>query len=512
MKAKIDNINKYAFLKQKWLQLILLIGAFVFAYVSVFPYLIKTWNRADYSHGFLIPLISGYLIWVKRESLRELPIQPNLMGIFVMAIAGFILIMGKVGSVKVVQELTLILMIIGLSLTFLGTKYLKSLFLPIAYLLLMVPIFDQFIDHISWPLQLFSARFATEILSYLGIPVFNKMQYIETPYIKFEIIEACSGFRYLISIFAIAIPLAYYTQKKRWRRGAVLVSAVIIGIIANSVRVAFVVTWSYFSRGYYDTHGPLHIFQGLFVSIIGLFFLFIGTSFFNETSRSDQKKSHEDPKPVAANINFDLKRFNPSWILAMVILIGLGSYSFLYNPTPTKLKKDLRELPGIIGNWQWIETNPGKIYKIHGADVEVTRLYRNQLGQEIVLHIGYFEFQTQDKEAIYYKNKWLYKKVVNVEIPIHSQGSITVNKTIVASGDDKNSLIFWYDLNGRIITNKYYCKFLSALDGLIRSRNNIAVVIVSSNLGQRDEIQGVSKEQEEFVTEILPVLKNYLPS
>ena len=49
---------------------------------------------------------------------------------------------------------------------------------------------------------------------------------------------------------------------------------VIIGILANGVRVALICVWAYYYGGY-NIHGPLHILQGLFVSIVGFIFLFI---------------------------------------------------------------------------------------------------------------------------------------------------------------------------------------------------------------------------------------------
>jgi exosortase len=149
-----------------------------------------------------------------------------------------------------------------------------ALAFPLAYLILMVPILDEVIDKIHWPFQLFSARMGSILLRIFDIPFFLKVNYFELPNMTLEVAEECSGVRYLISIIAIGIPLAYFTQKGWWRKIVLVATAVIIGILANGVRVALVVLCAYY-YGENNIQGPFHIFQALFVSVVGFVFLFI---------------------------------------------------------------------------------------------------------------------------------------------------------------------------------------------------------------------------------------------
>jgi exosortase len=183
------------------------------------------------------------------------------------------LMMGNIGGVVIFQELSLIIIIPGLILMLLGTRYLMALALPLAYLILMVPILDEVIDKIHWPFQVFSATMGSAPLKILNIPFFHKAQYIELPNITLEVAEECSGVRYLISIIAIGIPLAYFTQRGWLRKVALVIIAVITGILTNVVRVTLVIIWAYY--GAKDIHGPFHMFQGLFVSMVGFLFLFV---------------------------------------------------------------------------------------------------------------------------------------------------------------------------------------------------------------------------------------------
>ena len=282
-----------------WIKVGLLVGAFVFAYAKVMPLLVRTWSRDDYSHGFIVPIIALYFIWVDRKRLRNLLIQPNILGGLPLTLLGsFMLMIGNIGSVVIIQELSLIVIIPGLILMLLGTRYLMALALPLAYLILMVPILDEVIDKIHWPFQLFSAKMGSTLLKIFDIPFFMRSNYFELPNMTLEVAEECSGVRYLISIIAIGIPLAHFTQRSWWRKIALVITALIIGILSNGVRVAFVVLCAYY-YGKNNIHGPFHMFQGLFVSIVGFIFLFISAWFLSKVSLSKVKLFHKRKKGVA---------------------------------------------------------------------------------------------------------------------------------------------------------------------------------------------------------------------
>ncbi len=246
-------------------------------YAPVFLFLIgRWWGGDDYSHGFLVPVIFSYLIWQKREQLAQLPVAPSLsLGLPTMILAGLMLTFGKLGSILVLEEISLLIMIVGLILSVLGTSYIKALAFPVSYLIFMLPIFDDVIDQIHWPFQLLAAGIGSWLLQGIGIPVFRQAQYLQLPRITLEVAEVCSGVRYLISVLAIGIPLAYLTQHTFLRRGILVGFAVSVALLANGLRVALIGVWVHYS-GHYVLHGPFHVFQGLFVGWIGFAAIFAG--------------------------------------------------------------------------------------------------------------------------------------------------------------------------------------------------------------------------------------------
>jgi EpsI family protein len=209
-----------------------------------------------------------------------------------------------------------------------------------------------------------------------------------------------------------------------------------------------------------------------------------------------------------------MNRSKTAWIISIVILLSLGGYLQFHKPFPTPLKMDLQKLPLIVGGWRWVRTevSPKDFFGINGADNQLVSVYKNASGHEIKLYIAYFAFQKQNKKVIGYHSKWLHKRTDLVEIPINPHGIIRINKTIFRGRIDNQLLLFWYDLNGRIITNRYKAQFFAILYGLFRGRTNGAIIIISRDIGSRDNIKDTLNEETGFIRELLPVLPSYLPS
>jgi EpsI family protein len=197
----------------------------------------------------------------------------------------------------------------------------------------------------------------------------------------------------------------------------------------------------------------------------------------------------------------------------MTILISLGGYLNLYHPKPIPLKMDLKALPSTIGDWRWVRTEHLKnSFGIQGADAEVMSIYKNMSGREIKLYIGYFESQRGDKRVTHYRSKWLHKKAEAIEFSMNPHGTIRINKTIFQDRINNQLLLFWYDMNGEIMNSRYKAKIFNAVDGLFRGRTNGAIIIVSKTFERADSPTEILNDEVEFVRELLPVLRTYLPS
>lgn len=493
----------------------LLVLAFFYLYASVWTMLAKTWwIRDDYSYGFLIPPISLYLVWLRRERLMHFPIEPAyLAGLSVVLTAGAMLLLGKVGGVITLQELSLLAMISGLVLFLLGKGYLKALSFPIAYLLFMIPIADEVIAPLHWSFQLLTAKMAVALLQALGFTAFLENQYIVLPNIILEVAKACSGINYLISIIALGVPLAYVSQKNIWCRFILVVSAVMIGIIGNWVRVAAIGIWAYY--GGTVVHGPVHIFQALFVSQIGFIALFVGAWVLAKIPAAASKKLPSNPakaEPGKGDVESQRRLLDRSWLAAFLVLVGLSAYLSFYERGPVPLKTDLNLFPITIGDWNGKESDPREaVFRVEGADHELTRVYRSPSGHEIQLYIAYFESQHHPKKLVNYITARLHRNAVTENIRIDQMESITVNETRLPNDRGVRSVYFWYDINGKTHADRYKAMLANTLNALLHGRTNGALILISSDPKGRENALSMIGEERAFIRELVPVLSLYLP-
>ena len=232
------------------------------------------WNDANYSHGFLIPLMSLYFVWERREQLARLTPTPSLLGLAILVAGVGVFLLGNVAADLFTMRVSLLVILAGLVLYLLGREYLKTLSFPILYLLFMIPLPAIVFNSIAFPLQLFAARTATASLQLLDVPVLREGNLITLANTILDVAEACSGIRSLITLLALAATYAYFTQKGLWCRGLLFISAVPIAIVTNAGRVTGTgVLAHFFGDGV--AQGFFHTFSGWLVFVAAFVLLFV---------------------------------------------------------------------------------------------------------------------------------------------------------------------------------------------------------------------------------------------
>ncbi|HMV87761.1 MAG TPA: exosortase/archaeosortase family protein [Blastocatellia bacterium] len=248
--------------------------AWLAVYHDVIRRLADDWRvDENYSHGFLIPVISGYAIWANRERLFSTPAEPRLLpGAALVLLAVLMLLAGILGAELYVTRLSLVLSLFGLTLYFGGWAWLRQLLFPIGLLLLALPIPNILFNQIAFPLQLIASDYATRLIRLLGIPALREGNVIELARMKLQVVEACSGIRSLVSLAALAVIYVYFTETRWWRRIVLVVSVIPIAIVANALRVAGTGVMAHY-RGAQAAEGFLHSFSGLMVFLVAVLLL-----------------------------------------------------------------------------------------------------------------------------------------------------------------------------------------------------------------------------------------------
>ena len=100
-------------------------------YAPVLKLLVWQWyNDADYSHGFLVPVLSAYLIWARRDKLRQIPRKPSVWGMVIVLFSLAVLFLGSLGAELSLARLSFVGCLCGLIVYFAGSKVLRAHGLP----------------------------------------------------------------------------------------------------------------------------------------------------------------------------------------------------------------------------------------------------------------------------------------------------------------------------------------------------------------------------------------------
>jgi exosortase len=200
--------------------------------------LVVDWyNYPDYSHGFLVPLFSVFLLWDKRKQIATTPVRSTWAGLPLVLFGLITLIFGVYGVDLFTSRISFVILLTGLVWTFLGRAMLRQLQFPILILLLAIPFPAIIFNQITFPLQLMASRLASMVLPILGVPTLQEGNVIQLPAMKLEVAEACSGIRSLMSLFTLAVFYGYFLERTTRRRVILALASIPIAVAANVVRI-----------------------------------------------------------------------------------------------------------------------------------------------------------------------------------------------------------------------------------------------------------------------------------
>lgn len=253
---------------------------FVALYHSTLIWMYGRYVSAEsyYSHGFLVPFVTAYLIWRKREQLRDEDIDFSWPGLTVVLTALTLHVFGTIIYVFSVSGFSIFLLILGLSLFLLGGRITRIILFPLGFTIFMFPLPSAFISVVSFPLKLFVAKSGAWIAGLAGIPVYLEGFYISIPAGSLLVGNPCSGLRSLITFLALGYILAYITPLSPWRRVLILLLSVPTAIISNVIRVPVLIIVSHYQGLDAAMPGGLwHDGSGIMVFVIGFVLLIFFT-------------------------------------------------------------------------------------------------------------------------------------------------------------------------------------------------------------------------------------------
>lgn len=253
----------------------MLLGVFLLAYFPVWERLFSAWASSDdYSHGFVIVPLACFILWQKRQELKAEANHGSWAGLILAVFSLLVYLLAWVGEIKTLASLSMIPFLAGTIWFFWGAGVLRRSLFPLTLLLLMIPVPSQILAAATIPLQLLVTEGAVGAGRLLGLPLLHQGNVIHLPSKTFEVVQACSGLRSIMTLVTLGVVLGYFTLKTNWQRGLLLFSSIPIAILVNAIRVfAMVALFHYYEIDLLEGTAHTLFGLGIFVLTLTLFFM-----------------------------------------------------------------------------------------------------------------------------------------------------------------------------------------------------------------------------------------------
>lgn len=231
---------------------------------SAIGWMVKRWSGSggDLSHGWIIPLVSLYVIWRRRSALAAAPKAGLRSGYAVVALALLLHWIGVRAQLTRLSLFSMIVLLWGMPLAVYGWGAARQLVFPCAYLLFCIPF--SFLNSMTVPLRLLASSVSAHLLNGLGIAATRAGTAIYSAAgggFNFDVADACSGLRSLIALSALTAAYANLTQKGLVRQWILFLAAAPLAIVGNITRIvtvalvaqSFGLDWA--MRVYHDLSG-----------------------------------------------------------------------------------------------------------------------------------------------------------------------------------------------------------------------------------------------------------------
>jgi exosortase D (VPLPA-CTERM-specific) len=522
---EIERKNVWMFSPIAWGMIIVITLLTGFIFQEAIADLLVNWEREEYSHGYMIPAIALFLIWQQKDKLELISFGGSWAGIFLIVLGLFLYVAGSLGAVMDVVAYGFVFVIFGIFLSFTGIRAFKLLVMPLVLLLFMIPLPAFLYGGLSSELQLISSQIGVFIIRLFDISVYLEGNVIDLGVYKLQVVEACSGLRYLFPLMTLGYIAAYFFKVELWKRILVFLSAIPITVLMNSLRIGLIgVTVEYWGIEMAD--GVLHDFEGwvVFMGCIAFLILemFILVKIGKEKRSLMQVFGVELPMPTPESAKVNI-RVIPKPVMVSFILLVITSLLVIAMPDRKDVipkRKMFAEFPMVF------EGSQGKSITMEQIYVDVLRfddyimadyMVKNQ-SASVNVYMAYYDIQRSTKVPHSPKRcipggGWKISSLTDHRVDgVNISGvPLNVNRLVIQREEEKQLVYYWFQQRGRVITSEYFVKWYLLLDSIGIHRTDGALMRLTTLLKPGENIELADKRLEDFSRKIAPIIPEYVP-
>lgn len=503
----------------------------VLLYNQALVYLFSQWRREDFNYAYGILPIVLYLIWEKRNDLRRIPFVVSWEALLPIFFGIGLYSLGELGGEYTIIYISLWIVVVGLCWLHIGWKKLKVIAFPLAFSLVMIPPPTLIYGNISLKLKLISSRIGVLMLQLLGMSAFREGNIIDLGFTKLQVVDACSGLRYLVPLIALGFLIAYHYRFSLWKGAVIVLSAIPVTIITNSLRLASVGIL-YPIWGQKVAEGFFHDFSGWLIFMVSLVVLLAEVWLLNRLFPEERKEP-----ALAGGGKIDIGEIPidgenvarqgiagllgpPQSIVAILLLAAtLAVFQGVNFREKVPLGRPLAEFPLAVGDWRGVRGAMEKKFldslKLSGYSLID---FKDPAGKEVNFYVAYHESQRKGEsshspDSCLPGSGWIFQDSGLVPLSVQDGNGkpMRVSRAVMQKSGERQISYYWFPQRGRVLTNMYQLKIYAFWDALTRQRTDGALVRLITPVYESEKLTDAEARLQSFAREIVPILDGYIP-
>ena len=460
---------------------------------------------------------------LRAEPFRRLDTHASWIGPVLVLFSFFAYVLGELSAVYVIGQYGFLLALWGLVVTATGIKGWRLFWVPLVYLIFMIPLPNFLYNNLSSELQLISSSIGVALVRAAGISVYLEGNVIDLGEFQLQVVEACSGLRYLFPLMSFGFLCASLYVGKTWHKVVIFLSSIPLTILMNSFRIGVIgILVEYY--GISMARGFLHDFEGwaIFMACVGV--LFLEMALFAKFSKRRLIDVFAVDVPPLSQFAVFLPRgavAAPVWASVAILAAGCV-YSLSIESQQEQLpeRPSLSSFPLVVGDWRGRETamEQNFIDVIKFDDYLLSNYSRSRDASAVNLYIAYYDSQRNgasihSPRACLPGGGWTMESFDEYLVPdVGPNGeALRVNRSVVAMGAERQVVYYWFEQRGRSLTNEYLVKWYMFWDALRINRTDGALVRITTQVRDVADIPMADKQLADFARDMYPKINYYIP-
>jgi exosortase D (VPLPA-CTERM-specific) len=496
--------------------------AFILAYWVPLLGIVNTWaTNEDYSYGYLIPAISSYLFWEMRHKIKGIEIRP-FWGVFpVLALFVLISLYGILGSSGNVSRPAVPIVFMLIFLFAFGLQAFRRFALPLVFLIFMVPLPAALDRTFGVYLKSISSRLGGMIIQASGLSVHVSGNVIDLGVTQLQVVDACSGLRFIFPLLALGVIYAYFFEKIRWKQVFCVAATLPIAILTNGLRVGITgILTDYI--GPEAAKGFFHDFSGWAIFMVAFVFLFLMGRVLRYMPPTNPKKPSIRVPSRADDTHTTVpeKQSRYAYLTALILIAVVGILGMSTGSMPpVLLKNGISAFPTSYDGWRGTtQFLDAEIIEESGAEEAFSSLYRNTANETVQLYIGYRSTSFMENENFFHSPTvclpsagWKQLDLSTHVIPnVPVFGQLKVTKMLVEQMGIRKVVYFWFQTKNRSTENKNINRFHLTLHALKRDNTHDLFMRTITPVMPNESVDESQARMDGFVRSTLLIIQQFL--